>query len=321
MKKVLVMFAAVLTAIVVAACGNQGAKETTGGESKQKETVTVTDQFNKDGIKIKKNPKKVVVFSMGALDTLDKLGVEVAGLPKQAIPEYLSKYQDDKYANVGGLKEPDFEKIAELKPDLIIIQGRQADSFDEFSKIAPTIYIDTDNQHYVKSFKENTKVLGQIFNKEDQAKKELAAIDKQIADLKKQADKLDKKALVMMANDSKMTAFGPGSKYGLIHDVFGIKAADDSLDPSAKHGQSISYEYLVKQNPDYLFVVDRGAAIGEKSSAKQIVENEYVKEVNAVKNNHVVYLDPGLWYLSGGGLESMAGMIKEIKAGDRKSVV
>lgn len=108
---------------------------------------------------------------MGALDTLDKLGVEVTGLPKQAIPEYLSKYQDDKYANVGGLKEPDFEKIAELKPDLIIIQGRQADSFDEFSKIAPTIYIDTDNQHYMKSFKENTKVLGQIFDKEDQAKK------------------------------------------------------------------------------------------------------------------------------------------------------
>ncbi len=55
-------------------------------------------------LKLRKNLKKVVVFSMGALDTLDKLGVEVAGLPKQAIPEYLSKYQDDKYAKCRRLK-------------------------------------------------------------------------------------------------------------------------------------------------------------------------------------------------------------------------
>lgn len=44
--------------------------------------VIVIDQFNKDGIKIKKNFKKVVVFSMGVFDILDKLGVEVVGLLK-----------------------------------------------------------------------------------------------------------------------------------------------------------------------------------------------------------------------------------------------
>ena len=35
-----------------------------------------------------------------------------------------------------------------------------------------------------------------------------------------------------MANDSKMTAFGPKSRYGLIHDVFGITPADQKLEPS-----------------------------------------------------------------------------------------
>lgn len=44
----------VLTAIaVLAACGNQG--ETAGTNE---ETVTVKDMLNKDGVKIKKNPKK-----------------------------------------------------------------------------------------------------------------------------------------------------------------------------------------------------------------------------------------------------------------------
>ena len=39
----------------------------------------------------------------------------------------LSKYEDAKYANVGSLKEPDFEAIHALKPDVIFISGRQAD--------------------------------------------------------------------------------------------------------------------------------------------------------------------------------------------------
>ncbi|MEE3606613.1 siderophore ABC transporter substrate-binding protein [Bacillus altitudinis] len=301
----------VLTAIaVLAACGNQGK---TAGTNE--ETVTVKDMLNKDGVKVKKNPKKVVVFDMGSLDTLDKLGVNVTALPKQVIPHYLSKYESDKYENVGGLKEPNFEKIAEIKPDLIIIQHRQADAFDEFSKIAPTIYMDVDNANYMDSFKKNAETLGKIFDKEDKVKKELSAIDQKVAALKKQAKELNKNGLVIMANDSKMTAFGPKSRYGLIHDVFGITPADQKLEPSDKHGQSISYEYMVKTNPDYLFVVDRGAAIGEETSAKQLVENDYVKSVKAVKNNHVVYLNSDMWYLAGGGLESLNAMIDEVKKG------
>lgn len=136
-----------------------------------------------------------------------------------------------------------------------------------------------------------------------------------VAALKKQAKELKKNGLVIMANDSKMTAFGSKSRYGLIHDVFGITPADQKLEPSDKHGQSISYEYMVKTNPDYLFVVDRGAAIGEETSAKQLVENDYVKSVKAVKNNHVVYLNSDMWYLAGGGLESLNAMIDEVKKG------
>ncbi|MBU8609563.1 siderophore ABC transporter substrate-binding protein [Bacillus sp. FSL W8-0645] len=310
MKKWIWMMTVLTAIVVLAACGNQGKTEGT-----KEETVTVKDMLNKDGVKIKKNPKKVVVFDMGSLDTLDKLGVNVTALPKQVVPKYLSKYEDDKYENVGGLKEPNFEKIAEIKPDLIIIQSRQSDAFDEFSEIAPTILMDVDTANYMESFKKNATTLGEIFDKEDEVKKELAAIDQKVDALKKQTKELKQNGLVIMANDSKMTAFGAKSRYGLIHDVFGITPADQKLEPSDKHGQSISYEYMVKTNPDYLFVIDRGAAIGEETSAKQLVENDYVKSVKAVKNNHVVYLNSDMWYLSGGGLESLTAMIDEVKQG------
>ncbi|OLP63716.1 putative ABC transporter solute-binding protein YclQ precursor [Bacillus pumilus] len=310
MKKWIWMMTVLTAIVVLAACGNQEKTEGTN-----EETVTVKDMLNKDGVEIKKNPKKVVVFDMGSLDTLDKLGVNVTALPKQAVPAYLSKYEDDKYKNVGGLKEPDFEKIAEIDPDLIIIQNRQADAFAEFKKIAPTIMMNVDHANYMESYQKNVTTLGEIFEKEDQVKKELAAIDEKVKALKEQTKEMKQNGLIIMANDSKMSAFGPQSRYGLIHDVFGIKPADQKLDPSDRHGKSISYEYMVKTNPDYLFVIDRGAAIGGETSAKKLVENDYVKSVKAVKNNNVVYLSSDMWYLSGGGLESMNAMIDEVKQG------
>lgn len=317
MKKFALLFIALVTAVVISACGNQSS-DSKGSENKE-DQITVKHDLDKNGTKVTKNPKKVVVFNFGILDTLDKLGLQgsVAGLPKNSLPDYLSSYKNDKYTDVGSLKEPDFEKVADLDPDLIIISGRQSDSYKEFSKIAPTIYLDIDSAKYMESFKSNTETIGKIFNKEDEVKNQLAKIDDSISDVKKTAEKVNKKGLVIMANDGKISAFGPKSRYGLIHDVFGVTPADQNIEAST-HGQSVSYEYISKTNPDYLFVVDRGTAIGETSSTKQVVENDYVKKVNAVKNDHVVYLDSATWYLSGGGLESMAQMIKEVKDGLEK---
>ncbi|WP_430742780.1 siderophore ABC transporter substrate-binding protein [Bacillus atrophaeus] len=317
MKKFALLFIALVTAVVISACGNQSS-DSKGSENKE-DQITVKHDLDKNGTKVTKNPKKVVVFNFGILDTLDKLGLQgsVAGLPKNSLPDYLSSYKNDKYTDVGSLKEPDFEKVADLEPDLIIISGRQSDSYKEFSKIAPTIYLDIDSAKYMESFKSNTETIGKIFNKEDEVKSQLAKIDDSISDVKKTAEKVNKKGLVIMANDGKISAFGPKSRYGLIHDVFGVTPADQNIEAST-HGQSVSYEYISKTNPDYLFVVDRGTAIGETSSTKQVVENDYVKKVNAVKNDHVVYLDSATWYLSGGGLESMAQMIKEVKDGLEK---
>ncbi|MFB0637328.1 siderophore ABC transporter substrate-binding protein [Bacillus rugosus] len=318
MKKFALLFIALVTAVVISACGNQSTSSSKGSDSKE-EQITVKHQLDKNGTKVPKNPKKVVVFDFGSLDTLDKLGLDdkVAGLPKQALPSYLSKFKDDKYADVGSLKEPDFEKVADIDPDLIIISGRQSESYKEFSEIAPTIYLGVDTAKYMESFKSDAETIGKIFDKEDKVKDELATIDNSIADLKKKAEKLNKNGLVIMANDGKISAFGSKSRYGLIHDVFGVTPADKNIKAST-HGQSVSYEYISKTNPDYLFVIDRGTAIGETSSTKQVVENDYVKNVNAVKNDHVVYLDSATWYLSGGGLESMTQMIKEVKDGLEK---
>lgn len=316
----------VFLAVILAACGSNNAAtsdnntaaagntEATTAPNTESKELTIKHELGE--ITIKTNPQKVVVFDFGTLDTLDKLGVEVTGVPQSNVPSYLSKYSDAKYENVGGLKEPDFEKINSLSPDLIIISGRQQDSYDEFSKIAPTLYVAVDNANYMESFTKNVKTLGQIFGKEAEVETELAAINDSVKALNEKATADGKKALIILANEGKISAYGSGSRFGIIHDVFGFTQADDKIEVST-HGQSVSYEYVADKNPDYLFVVDRDAAVksdGSKSgSAKDAVENDLVKNTNAFKNGKIIYLDPNYWYLSGGGLISVSEMLKEVE--------
>src|SRR5690625_4926138 len=115
------IFALILTLLLIY-IGGCGSEEE--GKSKDVETITVQHELGET--EVMKNPEKIVVFDFGALDTLDYLGIEVAGVAKTNIPSYLSHYEEDEYENIGSLKEPDFEKIAEIDPDLIIISGRQS---------------------------------------------------------------------------------------------------------------------------------------------------------------------------------------------------
>src|SRR5699024_7346510 len=97
-----------------------------------------------------------------------------------------------------------------------------------------------------------------------------------------------------------------------IHDVFGVPASDEDIEVST-HGKNVSFEYVVEQDPDLLYVVDRSAAIGEGASAKQVLENSLMEDTKAMKNDDIIYLDSDYWYLSGRRLISVDEMVDEIE--------
>ncbi len=319
MKKYILFAVMALITVFAAACSSSTSKEESTNLTKENDKpkeITISHELGETTVAV--NPEKVVVFDFGSLDTMAELGVEPAGLPKEGIPDYLSKFEAEKYVNTGGIKEPDFEKINELAPDLIIISGRQMDLYEQFAEIAPTVYLATDASNYIKSFKKNAETIGQIFAKEAEVKEKLTEIDDKIAALHEKASSMKENGLIILANEGKISAYGSASRFGIIHDVFGVKPADKNIEVST-HGQSVSFEYLVETNPDYLFVVDRGAvATGGEPSVKQVVENDLVKNTKAVKNDHVIYLDPNVWYLSGGGLQSVLAQAEEVEKGITK---
>src|SRR5699024_3605528 len=160
---------------------------------------------------VEKNPEKVVVFDFGALDTLDELDVEVAGVPQNNMPTYLDKYDSDEYENVGSLKEPEFEKIAEIDQDVILMSGLQSHLYEQLEEMAPTVYAGVDTSEYMDSFKANVGKIGEIFDKEGEADAGLAEVEEKIEAVQEDAEESDKDGLIVLANDDKISDYGPES--------------------------------------------------------------------------------------------------------------
>lgn len=313
MKKIVLGFL-VMASLGLAACGNNEAqtRETTASSTIVTDTMLTVKDSNGESVEVQQNPEKVVVFDNGSLDTLDALGVgdKVIGAATKNLPAYLEKYQEVESA--GGIKEPDLEKINEMQPDLIIISGRQSDYQEQLSQIAPTLYLAMDAENPWKSMQENVTTLANIFDKEKEAEEKLTDLTKQIDEVKEKANALDQTALVTLVNEGQLSAYGSGSRFGLVHDLFGFKQADDRIEAST-HGQSVSYEYVLEKNPGILFVIDRTQAIGGDTSNDNVAANELVAQTDAGKNDQVISLQSDVWYLSGGGLESMNLMIEDVK--------
>ncbi len=256
-------------------------------------------------------PKKVLVFDLAALDTLDALGVEVAGVPTARLPDYLSKFNADRYEKVGTLFEPNYEAVNAAAPDLIIVGGRSAAVLPQLAEIAPTIDLSTDAADYLGSIEENARTLGEIFGKEDEVDALVTDLDESIAGLREEVSGVGT-GLIVLTSGGEVTAYGPGSRFGWLHDELGITPAREDIEVGS-HGQPISFEYIRETNPDWLFVVDRDAAIGEGgAAAEQVLDNELVAQTTAWTQDQVVYVDAVDWYIAGGGLATMQRIVDDV---------
>lgn len=296
-----------ITIIGLAGCSKDSTSST---DIDERDTVTITHTLGE--AVVKKNPDRIIVFDYATLDSLDEMGVEVLGLPKSNIPEYLSKYNDEKYEDVGTLFEPDFEKIYELNPDVILISSRQAEVYEELNDIAPTVFFEVDGANYIESVTHNLGILGQLFDKEDFVTEELSKINNSLSEISEMVKEKGENALIVMANDGAISAFGEGSRFGIIHEEFGFEPADSEIQV-ANHGNSITFEYILEKNPDYIFIIDRTAVVGGDITADEIFDNDIIKETNAYKNGKIVYLTSEVWYTSSGGLKGTNIMIEDIK--------
>lgn len=250
-------------------------------------------------------PAKVVVYDIAAIDTLVTLGVPLAGVPDNL---YLSDLEAEDAVPVGTLFEPDLEALAGLAPDLVIVGGRSVTQLDAVSQVAPAIDM-TIGTDVIAEAEARIDAYGRLFGVEDQAEIMRRALDVRLEQMKTAAEGKGT-ALIVMTNGPKMAAYGPGSRFGWLHEKTGMAPAIADLNAAENHGNVLTHEAIAEANPDWLFVLDRGAAVGEEgASAEQTLKTPLVEGTNAWKNGHVVYLPAAEMYIGGGGWGSLITVI------------
>lgn len=255
--------------------------------------------------KIPTNPNPIAVYDMTALQNLSALGVAVQGMPSAEMTAERIKLLNLKAdgtpdgTSVGTLFEPNLEALNALKPQAVFVGSRMAEKSEEIGKVAPVYNLTIDTNDVYASSKQQLADFGRIFGKEDKAKELQADIDAKVEEVKKAVSGKGT-GLAILINGDKMSAYGKNSRYGYLHTTFGIPMADENIQ-EARHGQPISFEYLQKTDPDWLFVLDRGAAVGQEGkSAQALLDNPLIHNTKAWKNKQIVYLSPDSYLAFGG---------------------
>ncbi|MDB8592970.1 ABC transporter substrate-binding protein [Streptococcus salivarius] len=260
---------------------------------------------------LKKAPKRIVILDNLYGEILDPLDITPVGATTgQADSQELStlfkkQYKDAKVVSVGWQGNPDLDKIAELKPDLILMTGEQEDLYDELSEIAPTVgyQINTDENW---DYHETSLKVAEIFDKRDEMKKDLDRLDAREAvfaeNVKAKFGNQKLMYLRVTDNDIRYYAYG---HFGYLYDTYHFNRAE-TFNPDDMF-QVIDPDKLKDINPDLLIV---------QADSQELLDNKLKNtpvwtSLKAVQNNKVIYADYST-YMLGFGIVSQEAIMKQI---------
>lgn len=329
MKKLSLFLATAILSVSLVGCGQsqETTKDTIAETSSQAETVANTDPETititslngaKEEIQLEVpyNPERVAILDLASLDIIDNIGMgdRVVGSADTSL-DYLSEYVDNaNIVNLGTIKEADLEAVMACEPEIIFIGGRLAESYDALSEIAPVVFLATDVEiGVVESVSKNATTIASIFGCEDMIATKTADFQSRIAALAEVAD--GKTAVVGMTTSGSFNLLGNDGRCSIIGIEIGFENLGDG-DTTSTHGNEASFETLVQLNPDYVFVLDRDSAIGTDGAqlAQEIMENELVMEIDAYKNQQIIYLaNPAAWYTAEGGITALDMMLQDLE--------
>ena len=296
-------------------------QEPAGAQSAAPETVTITSlNANKEAVELEVpyDPQRIAILDMASLDILDALGVgdRVVGTADTSL-DYLQDYINDDIANLGTIKEADLEAVMACEPDVIFIGGRLAASYDALSEIAPVVYLATDTElGVVESVRQNAAAIASMFGLEAEVEGLMADFDARIQALADAAQ--GHTAIVGLVTSGGFNVLGVDGRCSMISREIGFEniGIDAQID-TATHGNEATFEFIVEKDPDYMFVLDRDAAIQTEGAqlAQEIVENELVMDTRVYQDGHIVYLDhPAVWYTAEGGITALDIMLQDLES-------
>lgn len=272
--------------------------------------IVIRDYFNRD-IQINSQINRIVPIYYGECEIITSLGaknkiVGVGLLPQNSNPPYsniLDKFFPEIFKlPIVGDGSINFEKLIQLQPDIVLIDNRAEilKQTDKFKIKTFAIFPRTFND-ILKSI----NIIGNIVHKEQNAKILTDTLTNILNTIRNKSVLLPKSEIpkVYYVWNNLLTTVND-TVHNEIFEICGSINVLKNEFPSA-YSLTISLENLYKWNPDFIIIRDRS-----NLSVNDILNNENLKQLKAVKNNNV-YKEHIGW--RGYRIETFFGIIEKSK--------
>jgi len=271
--------ALVMMMLMLGACGSRSAGEDAAADSR----------LYKDGlgreVAIPVQPQRVVVLEF--IGDLLTLGVQPVGVPQYDV----GTFQTQLNGATGIGQDGDYEKIASLNPDLIIVPDyAKPEAVEAYAKIAPTVAVAW-NATILEQLHAVADILGKTAEEKawlERYTKKGQEVKEQLADSLKQGETL----AVLQVSQKSIYAYAP-RLFANLYQVLGFQISSkmkELVDNNASFAvQSLSFEALPEYAADRLFIIvsDNDEA---RNVMKQMESSDVWKSLAAVKQGHVYFL-------------------------------
>jgi iron complex transport system substrate-binding protein len=247
----LAALATLMVSATLAACGDDSSTSTDDSSSSADESTAafpVTVEHALGATTIESEPQRVVTVGVTEQDTVLALGVTPVGVtewygeqPYATWPwaqDELGDAQPEVLTTTDGLQ---FERIAELEPDLIIgtNAGLEEADYDTLSDIAPTIAHPDGAQLYLSPWDEQARLIAAALGRSDEMDQIIADIEGSFAEARDEHPEFEGVSAVFLQNaisDGNAIAYQEGLSTKFLTDLgFTIPAV---LDDFATEGQA-----------------------------------------------------------------------------------
>ncbi|WP_347344706.1 ABC transporter substrate-binding protein [Microbacterium sp.] len=297
---------ALASAVVLAGCAGTPAADEATSEAPAEDyyPVTVTDLAGNE----------VTIESADSVAITDNRFFQLAAdwdLPVTVAPRDLMSpnnplADDEKILNIGTHGEPDFEKVVAADPDLIIngyrFSEENAQGMKDAAPEAAFVDMNAPDDVTVDDYVvESLTLMGEVFNKKDEAK---ALIDEFHDALKTAKDAYDPETTVMglITSGGEINYSNPvdGRGASIFFSLLDLTPALDSEGSENHTGDSVSLEALAAANADVFMVLDRDAAVGEGEAtpALELINSSAALATVPAVVNKAIYVFPGDYYLT-----------------------
>ena len=196
----------------------------------------------------------------------------------------------EKIDRVGGLLDPNVERILALRPDLVIVYNTQQELKQRLERAnIPTFLYE---HRGLSDITQTVRAIGARLGSADAANRLASKMESDLAGIQRSVAGLPrpKTLLVFGREPGSLRGINASGGYGFLHDMLTVAGGDDVFGDLKRQSVDVSTEMVLARHPDVIIELRYGDTMPASDGAKIVRDWDALSAVPAVRNHRVYVL-------------------------------